>query len=97
MLPSGSPQSFFMFTSGSARSFPIWIFSESVQVLLKFSAGFFHCNTWEGGDTHKRVKDKESIKDRPATTLGRVDYLGKRLFKADREMARMLVMFQRNE
>ena len=33
---------------------------------------------WKGGETHKSVKDKESIKGQLPATLGRVDYLGKR-------------------
>ena len=48
-----------------------------------------HCSAWECGETQKDVRDKESINYRPPATLGRVDYMGKRLDRADREMARM--------
>ena len=47
------------------------------------------CSPWEDGETQKCGKGKESIKDQPPATLDRVDYLGKRLYQADREMARM--------
>ena len=49
----------------------------------------YTCSTWEGGETQKGGEDKESIKDQPPATLGRVDYLGKRLYQVEREMARM--------
>ena len=35
------------------------------------------CSAWEGGETQEGGRDKESIKDCPPATLGRVDYLGK--------------------
>ena len=44
---------------------------------------------WEGGGTKKGGRDKESIKDHPPATLGRVDYMDIRLYQADQEMSRM--------
>ena len=43
-----------------------------------------------GGETQQGGRDKAAIKDHPPATLGRLDYLGKRLDQAGREMARMI-------
>ena len=45
-----------------------------IRVITLFQY-IYICSAWEGGETQKGGRDKESIKDPPPATLGRVDYI----------------------
>ena len=51
----------------------------------------YACSTWQGVGPQVHVEDKKQVLNQPQASSDRIDYLGKRLSKADREMDRMFI------